>query len=208
MTKLTEFSFEHRRSVRVFDLDGEGWFVLNDVCAVLAITNQRNAAARLDDDEKGVRIVDTLGGRQQVTIVSEAGLYSLILASRKPEAKRFKRWVTHEVLPSIRRTGSYRVPTGADPQRAIAFLLDQQLRILQAVKLLACGDGIVFAPSLPEITGLSPQKVERTLCLFEALDLIRREDTDHIRLLEPTGGSDDRGRARRGITLSRREAGR
>ena len=208
MTGLTEFSFEHRRSVRVFDLDGEGWFVLNDVCAALAITNQRNAAARLDDDEKGVRIVDTLGGRQQVTIVSEAGLYSLILASRKPDAKRFKRWVTHEVLPSIRRTGSYRVPTGVDPQRAIAFLLDQQLRILQAVRLLAGGDGIVFVPSLPEITGLSPQKVERTLFLFEALGLVRRENTDHVRLLEPTGESDGRGRALRGITPSRRETGR
>ena len=78
-----------------------------DVCAALGITNNRDALSHLDDDEKGVVIADTLGGKQRMTTVSESGLYLLILRSRKPEAKVFRRWVTQEVLPSIARTGGY-----------------------------------------------------------------------------------------------------
>jgi prophage antirepressor-like protein len=97
-----------RHQVRVItDEHGEPWFVAADVCAALAIANARDALTRLDDDEKGVASTDTLGGRQSLSTVNEFGLYSLILGSRKPEARAFKRWVTHEVLPSIRRTGSY-----------------------------------------------------------------------------------------------------
>jgi anti-repressor protein len=84
--------------------------VLKDVCDVLEIGNSRDVSARLDDDEKGVGIIDTLGGKQELTVISESGLYSTILLSRKPEAKKFKRWVTHEVLPSIRMHGAYVTP--------------------------------------------------------------------------------------------------
>ncbi|QXZ14023.1 Bro-N domain-containing protein [Pseudomonas sp. AO-1] len=87
--------------------DGETWFVATDVCRVLEIANPSDAYSRLDDDEKGTRNVRTLGGPQQVVMINEAGLYSLVLSSRKPQAKRFKRWVTHDVLPSLRKTGSY-----------------------------------------------------------------------------------------------------
>ncbi|XWN29751.1 MAG: Bro-N domain-containing protein [Devosia sp.] len=100
------FEFEGRE-VRVTDQWGEPWFVLADVCRTLEITNTRNATARLDEDEKGVQIMDTPGGPQPLTIINESGLYSLILTSRKPEAKRFKKWVTSVVLPSIRKTGQY-----------------------------------------------------------------------------------------------------
>jgi anti-repressor protein len=93
--------------VRTVDVHGAAWFFAADVCAALAIGNARDAVEPLDDDEKGVVTADTLGGRQQVSIVSEPGLYSLILRSRKPEAKAFKRWVTHEVLPAIRKTGRF-----------------------------------------------------------------------------------------------------
>ena len=107
-------------SIRVFDndrfghlratmKDGEPWFVAADVCLILGLSNPRSSIALLDDDEKGVHSVDTLGGEQYTNIVSEAGLYSLVLRSRKPEAKPFRRWVTHDVLPSIRATGSYSV---------------------------------------------------------------------------------------------------
>lgn len=78
-----------------------------DICAALTIANPRDSIANLDDDEKGVGITDTLGGQQSLAIINEAGLYSLILRSRKPEAKAFKRWITHEVLPQIRKTGGY-----------------------------------------------------------------------------------------------------
>ena len=94
-------------SVRVIMQNGEPWFVAKDVCECLDIGNSRDAVAALDEDEKGVDSIDTPGGAQEMSIISEPGLYSLILRSRKPEAKAFKRWVTHDILPSIRKTGSY-----------------------------------------------------------------------------------------------------
>lgn len=94
-------------TLRVVTIDGNPWFVAADVCDALGIENNRNATARLDDDEKGVRTMDTPSGQQELTIINESGLYSLILTSRKPEAKKFKKWVTSEVLPAIRKTGSY-----------------------------------------------------------------------------------------------------
>lgn len=100
------FNFENL-PVRATSRSGEIWFVAADVCAALEITNPRHAVSRLDDDEKGVITVDTLGGPQETVIISESGLYSLTLTSRKEEAKRFKRWITHEVLPAIRKTGGY-----------------------------------------------------------------------------------------------------
>ena len=95
------------RAIR--DEDGEPMFVAKDVCAALGLGNSRQALARLDDDEKGVISNDTPGGEQQMQAVNEAGLYVLVLSSRKPEAKAFKRWVTHEVLPALRRDGGYMV---------------------------------------------------------------------------------------------------
>ncbi|MFV0600225.1 MAG: Bro-N domain-containing protein [Brachymonas sp.] len=100
------FNFDHL-PVRTVNRDGEIWFVAADVCAALELANPRQVVSRLDDDEKGVLTVDTLGGPQEVVVISESGLYSLILTSRKEEAKRFKRWITHEVLPAIRKTGGY-----------------------------------------------------------------------------------------------------
>lgn len=91
----------------IVDDAGDPWFVAADVCAALELGNVSAAISRLDDDEKGVISIDTLGGTQQVATVNESGLFSLILGSRKPEAKPFKRWVTAEVLPSIRKTGGY-----------------------------------------------------------------------------------------------------
>lgn len=93
--------------VRTVIQNGQPWFVAKDVCNILEITNSRDAVARLDEDEKGVVLTDTPGGSQQLQAVTESGLYVLVLSSRKPEAKAFKRWVTHEVIPSIRKHGLY-----------------------------------------------------------------------------------------------------
>ena len=95
--------------VRVIMKDGEPHFVAADVARVLEISNVSDALSRLDDDEKGVCNIYTPGGYQQMLVVNEPGLYRLIFASRKPEAKKFQRWVYHEVLPSIRKTGSYSI---------------------------------------------------------------------------------------------------
>ena len=97
--------FEGRQVRIVTDEAGVPWFVVADLLTLLTL--DRKALERLDHDERGVSSIHTLGGRQSMTTVNEPGLYSLILSSRKPEAKRFKRWVTHEVLPAIRRTGRY-----------------------------------------------------------------------------------------------------
>lgn len=99
--------FEERQ-VRVFvDADGELWWVAADVCSVLDLRNSRRAVAALDADEKGLELVDTPAGPRKVVTVSEPGLYALILRSRKPAARRFSRWVRHDVLPTLRRTGRY-----------------------------------------------------------------------------------------------------
>ena len=87
--------------------DGQAWFIAADVCRNLEIKNYRDAVAKLDDDEKGVGIADTLGGRQQLTIINESGLYSLAFTSRKEAAKRFRKWVTNVVLPNLRKHGGY-----------------------------------------------------------------------------------------------------
>lgn len=101
------FTYGDRAKVRVITIDDEAWFVAKDICDVLEVRNSRDALGRLDDDEKGVVLTDTPGGMQPVQVVNEPGLYALVLGSRKPEPKMFKRWVTHEVLPQIRKTGMY-----------------------------------------------------------------------------------------------------
>ena len=93
--------------VRVVMIDGKPYFVAADVCRILGLEDTHVAIRKLDDDEKGRCLIPTLGGGQEMLVVNEPGLYRLIFASRKPEAKKFQRWVYHEVLPSIRKTGSY-----------------------------------------------------------------------------------------------------
>lgn len=99
------------RGLDVLMIDGEPWFASRDVGAILGLINVRQSVAYLDDDERGVTTADTPGGQQEVSVVSEAGLYSLIMRSRVPAAGVFKRWVTHDVLPAIRKTGRYVEPT-------------------------------------------------------------------------------------------------
>lgn len=108
MNDLQIFTY-NETPLRTVERDGEIWWVLKDVCGVLGIVNHKNVASRLDGDEKGVHLVDHPSGPQNMTVINEPGLYNVILRSDKPEAKDFKRWVTHEVLPSIRQKGSYAV---------------------------------------------------------------------------------------------------
>lgn len=109
MNELQIFSFRDAQ-VRMLLISGEPWWVAKDVCDVLDLDNVSQALSGLDDDEKNtVSIPDGNRGNPNMAIVNEAGLYSLVLRSRKPEAKAFKRWITHEVLPAIRKTGTYSV---------------------------------------------------------------------------------------------------
>lgn len=117
------FLFENY-TVRAVTIDGQPWFIASDVCEALTIVDVGQAIERLDDDERGGYAIPTPGGMQTVRTVSESGMYSLTLSSRKLEAKRFKKWVTSEVLPTIRKTGSYTAP-GQSPvtERTAAALL-------------------------------------------------------------------------------------
>ncbi|WP_286801354.1 BRO-N domain-containing protein [Marinobacter sp. UBA2498] len=131
--------------LRVLLINEEPWFVAADVCHALAIVNYNDAVRNLDDDEKGVGTIDTLGGKQKVSIINEAGLYCLIFKSRKPEAKKFKRWVTHEVLPAIRKTGSYGVSVWQQPDRASYKLRQQLSDTIQSVTVGFRGKGAAYA---------------------------------------------------------------
>lgn len=111
-TEIQTFNFNNATLRTMTDKNGDPWFVAKDVCDILGLENSRKATADLDSDEKNtVTISDGIPGNPNKTIISEPGLYKLIMRSRKPEAKEFQRWVTHEVLPSIRRTGGY-IPAG------------------------------------------------------------------------------------------------
>lgn len=106
MNNIQIFKYENN-DVRTVELNGEPWFVLKDVCVVLGLGTVSKVADRLDADEKGMNQIHTPGGMQDVTVINESGLYNVILRSDKPEAKPFRKWVTSEVLPSIRKNGGY-----------------------------------------------------------------------------------------------------
>lgn len=117
MNDMTIFQNPQFGSVRTNVVNGEIWFVAADVCKALDIQNHKDAVSRLDCDEKrGVAITDPIGRLQNTTVINEYGLYSLILTSRKPEAKAFKRWITHDVIPAIRKDGFYVSPNREPPK--------------------------------------------------------------------------------------------
>ena len=106
MNNIQIFKYENN-DVRTVEMNGEPWFVLKDVCVVLGLGTVSKVSDRLDADEKGMNQIHTPGGMQDVTVINESGLYNVILRSDKPEAKPFRKWVTSEVLPSIRKNGGY-----------------------------------------------------------------------------------------------------
>lgn len=124
----TVFNFEEVQ-VRVVTMDGEPWFVAVDVCKVLEIQNPTDVLKRLDEDE---RARFNLGRQGEANVVNEYGLYSLILGSKKSEAKKFKRWVTHEVIPAIRKTGSYSVPQSPMSVEDLIIMQAQSMKDMKA----------------------------------------------------------------------------
>ena len=131
MNNLQIFNY-NGNEVRTIQKDGEPWWVLKDVCGILGISKYRDTASRLDEDERGSVRVDTPGGEQEMTVVNESGLYNVILRSDKPEAKPFRKWVTSEVLPSIRKHGAYMTP-----QKIEEVLLNPDTIIKLATELKA-----------------------------------------------------------------------
>ena len=169
LSSLLPFHYGGAQIRVLTDSQGDPWFIAADLLAALAL--DRKALERLDNDEKGVISTDTPGGVQSVATVNEPGLYSLVLGSRKPETKRFKRWVTHEVLPAIRRTGRYSMPglattpavVHSDNQDSVGALL----LIGQAVaRVPGVKPGIAMAAKLScieESTGLTTETLRHAL---------------------------------------------
>ena len=157
MNELQVFSYEGK-DVRTIQRNGETWWVLKDVCDVLDLSNARMIADRLDEDDVSLAYVtDSIGRQQQTNIVNESGLYNVILRSDKPEAKKFKRWVTHEVLPQIRRHGAYITTSKLeeimnDPDAWIKLLtaLKEERQEKERLKLQAAEDKpkVVFADAV------------------------------------------------------------
>lgn len=159
--------------VRTVQVNGEPWFVGKDVATILGYNNPRDAISkRVDDEDKGVAKCDTLGGVQDLTIINESGLYSLVLSSKLPNAKKFKRWVTSEVLPSIRKHGSYSVQSqfaDLSPQLQVLIQMETRQKQIEARQ----------AEQATALAGLE-QKIQNT-CDVIALDKTAwRKDSEHL----------------------------
>ncbi len=132
MSMIRTFSEATLGTVRTLIMNGEPYFVGADVTDILGYKNSRDTLAkRVDAEDKGVAKCDTLGGDQEMTVINESGLYSLIITSKKPEAKRFKRWITSDVLPSIRKHGMYATPETVED---ILDNPDNMIKILTAYR--------------------------------------------------------------------------
>ena len=142
MNDLKIFSNEKFGSIRTVIKDNEPWFVAADVCKALEIGNTSDALKRLDEDEKAIVSIEGISkGNDNANIVNEPGLYSLVLGSRKPEAKEFKRWITHEVIPAIRKTGMYMTGGAlayalANPKNALE-LLSNYVKAQETIEIMA-----------------------------------------------------------------------
>jgi len=185
MTSLTQFTFHNEYNVRIIDLNGELWFVAADVASALDYPSAPQMTRNLDDDEKGMHNVHTLGGSQEMLIINESGLYSAILKSRKPEAKKFKKWVTSEVLPAIRKTGKYEAPKPIEKRNYV-----NSNDMLNIKRLIWCCAGRLDQKqsvssaiwySLRNVTGVpSPAKFE-----VEHLPVLAQEFNRILSIIEP-----------------------
>ncbi|MGX1598631.1 phage antirepressor [Dietzia maris] len=160
MTSLVPFNYDGTE-VRVVTVESEPWFVLADLCKILDLPNRSMVARRLDDDMKGVTQIDTPGGRQTVTVVSEPGMYEVVIRSDKPEAAAFRRWITTEVLPSIRRHGGYLTPAKVeevltDPDTIIRLATDLKTERARRAELEALRE--VDAPKVLFADAVSASK--------------------------------------------------
>lgn len=156
MNQLQIFNYQ-TKEVRTVIKNGEPWFVAKDVCEILNLSDVSKAISRLDDDEKGTNTFPTHGGIQNLLIINESGLYSLVLTSTKKEAKTFKKWITNEVIPSIRQHGTYMTPNFVEsalsnPDTMITFLQkykeEQQKRIEAEKQIEAQKPKVIFADAV------------------------------------------------------------
>jgi prophage antirepressor-like protein len=172
MSALQVFNYQNQ-NMRLLDENGEEWFVASDVAKILGYRNAPDMTRRLDEDDKGTRSVRTLGGEQKATVISLPGLFVAILGSKVKGAKEFKRWVTHEVLPSIRKTDSYSMapvaPVAMTPRELAMMVIAEADRADAAEEQLA-----IAAPKVEAYDSL--MKANGTLSIREAAQLLQNEE--------------------------------
>lgn len=185
MSNMIPFDFDGN-AVRVIMQKDDPWFVSRDVCACLSL--DRTAVRRLDEDEKGVRSMHTPGGMQELSCVSESGLFALIFTSRKEEAKRFRKWVTSEVLPALRKHGTYTMP-GHDPEPKTlpSSVPEASLRLKQDVRAQAMRAAVQTA----RISGGAEEDVKRLYAEYCELFAARPESPQVQLKAVPDGCSED-----------------
>ena len=173
MNELQIFNNPDFGDIRVLEKDGEPWFVAADVCKALDLDNSRQAVARLDDDEKNtVILTDGIPGNPNKTIVNEPGLYTLVLGSRKPEAKAFKRWITHDVIPSIRKTGGYTTAKAPQGKELLA------LAVLEAQKTIEAQNAEIARMKPKEVFADSVTASHTSILIGELAKLIKQNGVD------------------------------
>ncbi len=204
---IQNFAFDEKL-VRVVVRNDDPWFVATDVCEALGIKNASQAVKNLDEDETALCSTYTSGGERTVIAVCEAGLYRLVFSSRKPEAKRFTRWVAHEVLPSIRKTGSYSGPASANPHILPPERISDPASERMLYKLNLVREArLLFGPErgrwlwrhlgLPALPPPPPTLIdEARACLRHLLDSAADDGTPAIRdLIEAALEDDENARA-------------
>lgn len=202
MSKVVPFNFDGNQITVLTAEDGEPWFVAKEVADVLGYSEASAMTRHLDDDEKGLSDWQTPGGRQKVIAISESGLYSAILRSERPESKRFKKWVTSEVLPSIRKTGSYTAPRALTPLKATAEAAKAFPSLVRAARLLGCDKNAAAIAANQAIFGMTQINLMQQLG-HTHLEAASQEG----RFYTPTEIGKEIGTSARGVNLLLAEAG-
>ena len=190
MSNLSVFNFEQNSQIRIIMIDNNPWFVAKDICEALGLANHRDAISKLDNDEKGVALTDTLGGQQELSIINESGMYALVMRSRDamkegtPQHK-FRKWVTSEVLPAIRKTGKYEAPKPIEKRDYInnSDMLNIKRLIWACTHHIGHGEAFKFGIwySLRKVTGVpSPAKFE-----VQHLPILAQEFQRILNVVEP-----------------------
>lgn len=188
MNDVTIFRKDEFGAVRAVTLEGEPWFVAADVCRALGLGNSSDAIKRLDEDERTLVSIEGASNGLPVNAVNEPGLYALILGSRKPEAKAFKRWITHEVIPEIRKTGGYIAGQEMmdDDQLLANALMVAQRKIAERNKQLEAANAKIQADAPKVLFAETVEKAEGDILVRQLAKLMvqRGYDTGEKRLYD------------------------
>ncbi len=180
MNDVTIFRKDEFGAVRAVTLEGEPWFVAADVCRALGLGNSSDVIKRLDEDERTLVSIEGASNGLPVNAVNEPGLYALILGSRKPEAKAFKRWITHEVIPEIRKTGGYIAGQEAmdDDQLLANALMVAQRKIAERNKQLEAANAKIQADAPKVLFAETVEKAETCISIGTLAKILNQAGLD------------------------------